>query len=455
MAESDRQQPIPDDYYEKLGLGSSNVGNAGNFEPLIKRQLCEFEPLPVDTLERILRYFNQEQKIQLDEGQLLNVLAIADNERRQFGKATEVLAINGIFGLGDAIIQARHIRFCAEQTEKRFICQIPPALIGCLTNTSNISYVPIITSRQLKSANKFLFSIGFSQDYVYPSEAERLSNPWFDPTKIRLPKIGLQLERLIQTQQSSQFWKGCEPADINDVITALKQLNYIGDDAQALEAYYQLRLHLLGVSQEQYQPSTSLLILSEAEIIAAKKKYHYDLLIFPDAQEKELYLGEDQVRQSGKSLFVDQWEEIFPRLKGLNMGIVKGTAHPDYCQLVITKALKAGCQVNIVEVTTMAQLIPHMLAAKNIFGMDSGTTHLAAEVIKAVKNYGLSIQLLVYFNGIFADFNQYAITDLENQSHSLVYDIKGDISLKMDVSNLQIPTELVQQFLANYLKIDN
>ncbi len=127
-----------------------------------------------------------------------------------------------------------------------------------------------------------------------------------------------------------------------------------------------------------------------------------DVLIFPDAKSKAIR-GENRLEHSSKSLSPSSWGAIFAKLdRQARYAIVRGTSFPYYCDAVIEQARSAGLTVDVVE-TDLNGIVRAILSTKKFVGMDSGTTHLADQVIKAAQIAGREIA----FREIFAPVYTY------------------------------------------------
>lgn len=133
-----------------------------------------------------------------------------------------------------------------------------------------------------------------------------------------------------------------------------------------------------------------------------------DVLIFPDAKSKA-FRGENRLEYSRKSLSPSSWGAIFEKLdRRARYAIVRGTTFPDYCDVVIEQAKEAGHVVDVVE-TDLNGIVRAILSTKKFVGMDSGTTHLADQVIKAAQIAGREIAFREIFAPVYA-YRAYGIS---------------------------------------------
>lgn len=96
---------------------------------------------------------------------------------------------------------------------------------------------------------------------------------------------------------------------------------------------------------------------------------------------------------------------------------MRGIAHPAYCDKVIALAQEKGINVEVIE-GSLTELTFHLMRARSLFGMDSGTTHLCLDVARLAKQIGREIHLKQFFNANAAAENQYALVDTEILSYT-------------------------------------
>lgn len=168
------------------------------------------------------------------------------------------------------------------------------------------------------------------------------------------------------------------------------------------DTYYQSILHFSSEFVDQHPPTS-------------------DFLIIPDALEGD---GRFNQYRSFKSITPEKWSEIFSHLDPkLKMAIVMGTAHPAYCRDVIEAALQAGhTNVQVVQ-GSLDDVVNAVLTTRKFVGMDSGTTHIAAEVVKAARQAGREIQFRQLFNA-GVSFGKYGIAG--ESFHTLIYRAEDD-----------------------------
>lgn len=148
-----------------------------------------------------------------------------------------------------------------------------------------------------------------------------------------------------------------------------------------------------------------------------------DLLIAPDAKEMEVTT--EKPRRSAKSLAPYQWKPIFGKIpSGSKIGIIVGVEHAEYSRLVAELAQIAGEEhgfsVEVIETDTLSEFIDQVLRTKHFIGMDSGTTHLAFEVVGAALEAGRDIKLTQFFNARRFPPKDYALRGLPTQVQVLI-----------------------------------
>lgn len=151
-----------------------------------------------------------------------------------------------------------------------------------------------------------------------------------------------------------------------------------------------------------------------------------DILIVPDAKE----LNTVDKNRSIKSISADKWATVFSKLDPtVQVAIIIGTAHPQYCQAVVEVAHQSGLQNVQAVAGSLSDVINAILSTRRFVGMDSGTTHLAAEVIKAARQAGRTIDFREIYNDNTYNFYDFGIADPEGLFKTLVYKTKefGDL----------------------------
>jgi hypothetical protein len=142
-----------------------------------------------------------------------------------------------------------------------------------------------------------------------------------------------------------------------------------------------------------------------------------DVLVAPDAWGSFM-VG---VGRSFKSLSAAKWGEVLEALPAdLSVGIVIGTAHPEYCETVYYHARSVHADTRRVVTPTLADFCVAVAGAAKFVGSDSGTTHLAAEVAQAQPEEG-TLALRVLFNSEVANPALHGIRGLGNRGQVLVY----------------------------------
>lgn len=168
----------------------------------------------------------------------------------------------------------------------------------------------------------------------------------------------------------------------------------------------------------------------------------HDVIIFPDALEVPEYC--QGYRKSQKSIAVSKWKEIFKCMgKDLDIAIVRGVAHPEYCDYVLEIARWTGHHANMVE-GNLDHVTDAILSARRFVGMDSGTTHLAAQVIRAAQKEGRNIAFRQFFAPIFP-LELYGISGSELRT--FYYKDEGTSIEDMSVSMSDVDPRVAADFI--------
>ncbi len=168
----------------------------------------------------------------------------------------------------------------------------------------------------------------------------------------------------------------------------------------------------------------------------------HDVIIFPDAFEIEEDAG--SYFKSQKSIDATKWRMIFDRLsKELRIALVIGTSHEEYCADVIDQADRSGYGVTVVR-GNLDHVMNAILKAHKFVGMDSGTTHLAAQVIRAAQLKGRTIAFRELMAPIFS-LQSYGITGAAFKT--LNYQDAGRWDLDLRVSMSDIDPQLAADFI--------
>ena len=141
-----------------------------------------------------------------------------------------------------------------------------------------------------------------------------------------------------------------------------------------------------------------------------------DVLCLPDA------IALPGQKRSRKSLSPETWGKVFSQMDpSQRLAIVIGTANPAYCHEVVRVAHEVGMEhVDEIE-GDIHVVIDAILSTRKFVGMDSGTTHLAAEVIKAARAAGRTINFRELFLDSVFPFTDYGIPDVDGLFKTLVH----------------------------------
>lgn len=159
-----------------------------------------------------------------------------------------------------------------------------------------------------------------------------------------------------------------------------------------------IQARLLGV-RTQPEHLKGLLALQEP-----RDEPEYDMLVIPDAKGIEIDSSERPIR-SQKSLSKEQWASIGAKLPtDWHYGVVRGSAHPEYCDAVYEAVRRRLPIVQYIATETLDEFIKQVLNAGRIVCMDTGTSHLASEAIRSLNGYD-RILLREIYNGNLPEFH--------------------------------------------------
>ncbi len=300
-----------------------------------------------------------ELKKALQGGKIL--ASVCKKEQTNLSGANAVEIYNGI-GIGDNIMALRFIRPTAEQFPKKtFMIPVAGAVLG-------LRYLDLPPN-----------CIVFDKNNTLPIPADLSINYFF----------------------------ACNAVDLKNQLIR-DHPNYSEHDIAGI-----LRLLELGIKIEQKDIESSILSFSNEVIEAVPQDL--DIMIAPDAREMRLV----SEKRSRKSLSLRQWETVLSQVSpGLVIGILMGSSNQEYCRNILRLAKKysrkQGFFVEKIEVATLGEVAEQILRAKTFVGMDSGTTHLAYEVMSAAREKGREIRIKELYNSSFFRTQQYALRGNED-----------------------------------------
>jgi hypothetical protein len=305
-------------------------------------------------------------------------LAEICEEAREDLERAEIIEVSGSWGIGDGIMALRYAKILAEHfPTKLLFARLNPALsnIDCLNVPENC--VVIDTNDPAVSRKKTAFSTSF----------------YF-------------------TAYSGQFF-----TSNTNFAEAILERNptYSRHDLMAM-----LRLEELGIEAKESEIDRPVLHLTDEML--EETPQDIDVLFAPDAKEAEVT---GPPNRSAKSLTFDQLHTIFSQVPpGSKIGILMGTAHPEYCDVVYRIAREQGRQRNVtvekIETPSLNETITQVLRAKTFVGMDSGTTHLAYEVAHALIEKGRRLSIKEIFNARTFQVQDYALRGLSDRVDVIV-----------------------------------
>lgn len=352
--------------------------------------------------------------------------------KQRFQEAQTIIVPAGTWGLGDCIMELRYIHHLAEKTGKQVVVQVNPALMTVIEKMgprlTRVAYTTKVNGALLADSRTFILS--FRQSGAIRNNAD-WATPLAREPYSKIIESATQQDRLMEPNlfsRSSNHWhtriEGLRPPE----------------NAQLAEAMYASQLKMLGVSITPEDIRQKSLISLRKETIN-RIPQDIDYFFIPDA--KELEVRSAVPKRSKKSLSLEQWEAIMAKIpKNASVAIVRGVSHPDYCNMVTELARRHGLKLKVIS-GPLDKLALQMMRAKTIFGMDSGTTHLAQEAVRAAKAAGRKITLRSVIGGTQEFLSSYAVA--EQPSFMLQ---EPDGTLNQDLGNIN--SEDLQR-LINYV----
>ncbi|CAN5315807.1 hypothetical protein BH10PAT2_BH10PAT2_2150 [soil metagenome] len=364
--------------------------------------------------------------------------------RENFQNADEVIAVTGSFGLGDCIMELRYVLQLAKKTQKNFLIQLHPALLPLMNANQekfpNVQFCDKVPTEKVQNKSTFLLRLT-------PTTRINESLNWLDWSQ-----TGLDIEDYSEALRQKHFFdnrrKSASVADSDffmpmfahkqgqDTMHDIKEKAFQSNPkANQFDQMYALMSAFLGEPVTAQEIMTSSILPYDKEILEDIPQT-FDFIFAPDAGERT------NGQWSNKSLSPDVWSNIFarPELKGKKVGIIKGIAHPKYCQAIFQLALNNEVEVEMLN-GNLNDISQQILSTKCFVGMDSGTTHLALDVSRFAKQNGRSILVKEIIDEYSASqVEEYGITDtpILRYSHPQVV-----ASTEMDFSHLA-PEEVDQ-----------
>lgn len=330
-----------------------------------------------------------------------------ENLRKNFSQAEKVVVVCGSFGLGDAIMEIRYVlQMALQNPDKKVVCQAPPILVPLLdswkSHLPNISFVSAVDEQDIYSESTFFWFPEIKGTFDANRDRDWASNQGREMYQY--------LQTLYQQEKVMDYFSLSSYAHDEDSLQGLYQATETDRiDINTSDRDYALMMAVLGtpVSRQDIQEN-SILPLEITEVVDITQDL--DIVLMPDAKEQPL-LEHGTVSRSVKSLPLVTWSYIFENLStNQSIGIVLGVSNREYCEQIISLAKHHGHHVEVIA-GNLSQLVKQLLRAITIFGMDSGTTHLAKDVSRLNRKADRECQVRQVFNSEAAIFEQYAMTD--------------------------------------------
>lgn len=387
--------------------------------------------------ERIVEISPLEQIFPMSESEVTALGITPEQEQNallqenRFQESTVVVIDCNIKGLGDSIIEARHAVATAERTpHKEFLIRMPQSVtdMKSLYLPNNARFVNNISENYLRRDDTFF--LNFSS--VSPKFVAQAINRWGLSGRFKN-----RAQEIEEDGRVSNWYNSALPYPKN-VYEALG-FDVHDSNYNLLDIYYAARAGELGVAIRKSDLEKSFLHFPQDRL--RKLPQNIDILIAPDAKELD-----ENKRQSRKSLSVEKWAEVFRQLpQSLEIGIVKGLSHPKYTQKVLEVAQFEGLNAFEVDTPTLNDFADAVLQSKKFVGGDSGTTHVASEIVLAARENGRLVDIRELFTYDLIDIGEYAIRGLGRQGRILEIFKRNRTPIR---DHKLIPSKAIADFIA-------
>lgn len=325
----------------------------------------------------------------------------------QFRHADLIVAICGTFGLGDAVMQTRYALEIARQTGQPVMCQVPEPLVAPFSlsrkQLPNLAFVSKVPWETLERPRTFFFTLesGFPGNLSAWLEGAHEASRQTYYEHVNACDYILQSNRSFSESAAMYSFPGEKKMEVYSRLKVVPKAR-----VNSFDQGYSAVLQLLGLEAEAGRLSESTLTpFSPAEVDAIPQ----DLaaVVAPDAKEFSLA----SKNRSEKSLSLDTWSKLWAAWpKQEKISVVEGVSHPDYCREVLARARQQGLSAEGFR-GSLLELTRHILRGRVFVGMDSGTTHLAVEVVRAARAAGREIKLREIFNSKIVPVDSYGVTE--------------------------------------------
>ena len=322
--------------------------------------------------------------------------------RREFAAAETYIVPIGVWGLGDSFMHLRYAIHLARATQKRVVCQVQHVLLPFAADLQravpNLELVAKVPSADIAEDNSFLVRFmgggGNLTGVSSWAEGDEATNLQLVKAK-QLSFKAVQLDDLTVPEVGEMIFP--EP---------MKQAEFPESEINIADYTAGFVMQTLGLDVTAADIVESSIFTPSKEQVEAVTQ-DIDYLLVPDAKE----MPDEHDFQSMKSLPLFAWRAFFAQLpRDKKVGIVLGVSHPQYCEAVIQMAESMDIQVEVIQ-GTLQELAVQYLRAKNLVGVDSGTTHLARDVQVAAKKHGRMINLKPIFIESTSYFPNYGIVE--------------------------------------------
>lgn len=355
-------------------------------------------------------------------GQVAQALAIDSEiiacQRDALEKAKDIVIHTASGGLGDCLCELRFALMTARRfPNKQVVILVHPAMlpIPWIDVPPNARLLIWLPEDYAERSDIFFLTYNYSLDIarVWLAWKNRFNLPW-DPRPLVATMHHLQLQGAaastaeLRTVQAN----GLEQILVKDGHDCCTQPYPVYTTSDLLCA---VRNWTLGIPASTADLQRS--VFMDGPWSHEQIEQPLDLLVAPDAFGGFL----DSNGRSYKSLLPTTWSQVLQALPAdLSVGIVIGTAHAAYCDIVFHLVQRVRPKLKRIVTPTLADFCLRVASSRRYIGSDTGTTHIAADLAAAdPRESPLTIYAL--FNREVADLSRYGIRGLGSRGRILVY----------------------------------